>query len=59
MEKQMENLLQTERKPEVEEVVQFMEEMNPAEQQEFLVFIQGMRFVRGWKERNTTAAQPV
>lgn len=53
MEKQMENLLQTERKPEVEEVVQFMAEMNQAEQQEFLVFIQGMRFARGWKERST------
>lgn len=49
MAEQMENLLKTEHKPETEEVVQFLEEMTPEEQQEFLVFIQGVRFARSWK----------
>lgn len=51
MAEQMENLLKTEHKPETEEVVQFLEEMTPEEQQEFLVFIQGVRFARSWKLR--------
>ncbi|MCM1374027.1 MAG: hypothetical protein NC245_02945 [Muribaculum sp.] len=57
---QMEVLLKTERKPEVAALFQFLDEMTPAEQQQFLVFMQGVRFAKGLERKNTaTAAQPV
>lgn len=57
---QMKILLKTEQKPEAVAVLQFLEEMTPAEQQEFLVFMQGVRFAKGLERKKTAAAaQPV
>ena len=55
----MEVLLKAERKPEAEAVLQFLDEMTPTEQQEFLVFMQGVRFAKGLERKTATAAQPV
>lgn len=59
MAEQMEVLLKTERKPEAVAVLQFLDEMTPAEQQEFLIFMQGVRFAKGLERKTATAAQPV
>lgn len=59
MAEQMEILLKTERKTEAEEVLRILGEMNPAEQQEMLVFMQGVRFAKGMERKKTAAAQPV
>ena len=60
MAEQMEVLLKAERKPEAEAVLQFLDEMTPAEQQEFLIFMQGVRFAKGLERKKTAAAaQPV
>ena len=60
MAEQMEVLLKAERKPEAEAVLQFLDEMTPTEQQEFLVFMQGVRFAKGMERKKTAAAaQPV
>lgn len=60
MAEQMEILLSAERKPEAVEVLQFLDEMTPDEQKEFLVFMQGVRFARGLERKRTIpAAQPV
>lgn len=57
---QMEILLKTEKKPEAEEVLRLLEEMTTAEQQEMLVFMQGVRFAKGMERKTTVAvAQPV
>lgn len=46
MAEQMEVLLKSERKPEAEGVLQLLREMTRAEQQEMLVFMQGVRFAK-------------
>lgn len=53
----MENLLKTKQLPETKAVVQFLSEMSPTEQQEFLVFMQGMRFAKGLVRDITVADQ--
>lgn len=60
MAEQMEILLKTERKPEAVKVLQLLDEMTPAEQQEMLVFMQGVKFAKGLERKRTAAAaQPV
>ena len=60
MAEQIEISLKTERKPEAEEVLQLLDEMSPAEQQKFLVFMQGVIFAKGLERKRTDAtAQPV
>ena len=59
MAEQMEILLKTERKPEAEGVLQLLDEMTQAEQQEMLVFMQGVRFAKGLERKKAAAAQPV
>lgn len=60
MAEQMEILLKTERKPEAVEVLQLLDEMTPVEQQEMLVFIQGVRFAKSLDGKRTVAVtQPV
>lgn len=59
MAEQMEVLLKAERKPEAAAVLQFLDEMTPAEQQEFLIFMQGVRFAKGLERKKAAAAQPV
>ena len=55
----MEILLKTDRKPEAAEVLKLLEEMTPAEQQEMLVFMQGVRFAKGMERKQTAAVQTV
>lgn len=55
----MEILLKTDRKPEAEAVLQFLDELTPAEQQEMLIFMQGVRFAKGLERRTLPAAQTV
>ncbi len=53
MEGQMEILLKTEKKPEVEAVLQLLEEMTTEEQEKMLVFVQALRFAKGlWEKSN-------
>ena len=59
MAEQMEILLKTDRKPEAAEVLKLLEEMTPAEQQEMLVFMQGVRFAKGMERKKTAAVQTV
>lgn len=63
MAEQMEILLKTERKPEAVAMLQLLNEMTTTEQQEFLIFIQGVRqgvrFAKGMDRKRTDAAQPV
>ncbi len=40
----MEFILKAERKPEVEAVLQLLDEMNPTEQKEMLIFMLGVKF---------------
>ena len=55
MAEQMEILLKTDRKPEAAEVLELLEEMTPAEQQEMLVFMQGVRFAKGMEKKKPKA----
>lgn len=56
----MEILLKADKKPEAAAVLQFLDELTPAEQQEMLVFMQGVRFAKGLERRTAlTAAQTV
>ena len=60
MAKQMEILLKTEHKPEAVAVLQLLDEMTTAEQQEFFIFMQGVKFAKGLERKKaTTADQPV
>ena len=59
MAEQMEILLKTDRKPEAAEVLKLLEEMTPAEQQEMLVFMQGVRFAKGMERKQPAAVQTV
>lgn len=59
MAEQMEILLKTERKPEAAAVLQLLDEMTQAEQQEMLVFMQGVRFAKGLERKKAAAAKPV
>ncbi|MDE6314051.1 MAG: hypothetical protein K2M46_10640 [Lachnospiraceae bacterium] len=56
MAEQMEILLKTEQKPEAVAVLQLLDEMTPTEQQEFLVFMQGVRFAKGMTSRRAVKA---
>ncbi len=56
MTEQMEILLKTEQKPEVETVLQLLDELTPAEQQEMLIFMQGVRFAKGLKSDTVRTA---
>lgn len=51
MAEQMEILLKTERKPEAVAVLQLLDEMTPAEQQKFLVFMQGVKFAKSLERK--------
>lgn len=55
----MEILLKTDKKPEAEAVLQFLDELTEAEQQEMLIFMQGVRFAKGLERRTLPAAQIV
>lgn len=50
----MEILLRNERKSEAEAVLQILDEMTPTEQKEFLVFLQGVKFAKNLKGKETT-----
>ena len=54
---QTETLLRTESKPETEQVMQFLDEMTPAQQNEMLVFMQGMRFANNMQQGTKTASE--
>lgn len=56
MAEQMEILLKTENKPEAAAVLQFLDEMTPDEQKEFLIFMQGARFARGLERKKAIPA---
>lgn len=47
----MEILLKTDNKPEAEAVLQLLDELTPAEQQEMLIFMQGVRFAKELERR--------
>ncbi len=55
----MEILLKADKKPEAAAVLQFLDELTPAEQQEMLIFMQGVRFAKGLERRTLPAAQTV
>lgn len=59
MAKQMEILLKTERKPEAETVLQLLDGMTPTEQQEFLIFMQGVRFAKSMEGKVVATDQSV
>ena len=60
MTEQMEILLKADRKSEAMAVLQFLDEMTPDEQKEFLLFMQGVRFAKCLEKKKTAAAaQPV
>lgn len=56
---QMEISLKTEHKPEAVAILQFIEEMTPEEQRDFLILIQGARLAKSMDRKNTAAVQPV
>lgn len=56
MAEQMEILLNAEKKPEAEEVLQLLGEMSQAEQKEMLVFMQGVKFAKGLAIKTTVPA---
>lgn len=56
---QMEVLLKIEHKPETVAILQFIEEMTPAEQRDFLILMQGAKLAKSMDRKNTVAAQPV
>lgn len=55
MKKQMEVRLKTERKPEAVAILHLLNEMTPTEQQEMLVFMQGVRFAKSLEQKSTAA----
>lgn len=57
MAEQMEILLKTEHKPEAAAVLEFLDEMTPAEQRDFLLFIQGARYTKSLESKKTAAAR--
>lgn len=60
MEEKVEILLKTEKKPEVVEILQFLDEMTQEEQQEMRIFMQGMRFAKRIdRKADAKAAKPV
>ena len=56
MAEQMEVLLKTERKTEAAAVLKFLDELTQAEQQEMLIFMQGVRFAKGLDKRTILPA---
>ena len=56
MAEQVKILLKAEQKPEAVAVLQLLGEMTTEEQREFLVFMQGVRFIKSLERKKTTAA---
>lgn len=54
---QMETLLNTESKPEAEEVIAFINTLDQDEGKEMLAFVRGVKFGRSLSAESTTAAK--
>lgn len=49
--KNMETMIATENQREATEVMAFLEELEPQEKKDFLVFMQGIRFAKGMAQK--------
>lgn len=54
---QMETLLNTENKPEAEDVIAFLNTLDPDEGKEILAFFRGVKFGRSLAAESTTATK--
>lgn len=49
--KEMKTMLATENKQEATEVIEFLGELDPEEKRDFMVFMQGIRFIKGTAQK--------
>ena len=56
MAEQMEIIMKAKRKPEVEEILALLSEMTTEEKEEMVVFMQGVNFAKGVREKGAYAA---